>query len=374
MSLNPNSRVLSLDVFRGITIFSMLVVNNPGSWGHIYPIFKHAKWNGFYGADWIFPFFLFIIGFAIPVSTSKYLSNGKLALPLFFKIAKRSLLLFILGVFLNGFPEFNWQSIRIPGVLQRIALVYLFSATLFLFLERKLILSLSVLMLLIHWFLLTQIPVPEIGIASLEMGKNLAGWIDYSLMPKHLWIHTKTWDPEGILGTIPATSSCLFGIYYGKIFLRESRFSIEQYYLGIFLGILLISLSFVWDIVFPINKGLWTGSYVLLTTGLAILVLHLLYDWIDVSKSKIWHKAFEIFGVNALAAFFLSSLFSKIITIPFLSHANGKQIGLKTYLYAQYFTPYFSTYNASFAWAFAYTLLWLAFFFILYKRKIFIKL
>jgi predicted acyltransferase len=229
-------------------------------------------------------------------------------------------------------------------------------------------------MLLIHWFLLTQIPVPELGTASLEMGKNLAGWIDYSLMPNHLWVHSKTWDPEGILGTIPATSSCLFGIYYGKIFLRESRFSIEQYYLGIFLGILLISLSFVWDIVFPINKGLWTGSYVLLTTGLAILVLHLLYDWIDVSKTKLWHKPFEIFGVNALAAFFLSSLFSKILTIPFLTNANGKQIGLKTYLYAEYFASYFSSYNASFVWALVYTILWLAFFSILYKRKIFIKL
>jgi predicted acyltransferase len=109
----------------------MLIVNNPGSWGHIYPIFKHAKWNGFYGADWIFPFFLFIIGFAIPVSTSKYLSDGKSVLSLFLKIAKRSLLLFTLGIFLNGFPEFNWENIRIPGVLQRIALVYFFSATLF---------------------------------------------------------------------------------------------------------------------------------------------------------------------------------------------------------------------------------------------------
>ncbi|MBK6608454.1 MAG: hypothetical protein IPG24_23985 [Leptospiraceae bacterium] len=140
------------------------------------------------------------------------------------------------------------------------------------------------------------------------------------------------------------------------------------------MGILLISLSFVWDIVFPINKGLWTGSYVLLTTGLAILVLHLLYDWIDVSKTKLWHKPFEIFGVNALAAFFLSSLFSKILTIPFLTNANGKQIGLKTYLYAEYFASYFSSYNASFVWALVYTILWLAFFSILYKRKIFIKL
>jgi predicted acyltransferase len=352
----------------------MLIVNNPGSWGHIYPIFKHAKWNGFGGADWIFPFFLFIIGFAISISFAKYQHSEKSRLPLVLKIGRRSILLFLLGIFLNAFPEFNWQTIRIPGVLQRIALVYFFAATLFLFLERKLILCLSIVLLLIHWFLLTQIPVPGIGTESLEMGKNLAGWIDSYLMPNHLWIHTKTWDPEGILGTLPATSSCLFGLYYGKIFIEENRFSTEQFYFGVFLGILLISLSFVWDIVFPINKGLWTGSYVLITTGLAILVLHLLYDWIDVSKTKVWHKAFEIFGINALSAFFLSSLFSKILNIPFLNAGNGKQIGLKTFLYTQYFTSYFSPYNASFAWALSYTLIWLIFFYFLYKRNVFIKL
>lgn len=352
----------------------MLIVNNPGSWGHIYPIFKHAKWHGFGGADWIFPFFLFIIGFAIPISFAKYQHSEKSKLPLLLKIGRRSVLLFLLGIFLNGFPEFTWNTIRIPGVLQRIAIVYFLSSISFLFLGRQLVISLYVFFLLLHWFLLTQIPVPEIGKASLEIGKNLSGWLDFYLMPNHLWIHTKTWDPEGILGTLSAISSCLFGVYYGQIFLVEKKFTTSQFYFGIFFGLLLVSLSFFWDITFPINKNLWTGSFVLLNSGLAIIILHLLYEWIDVSKSNFWHKGFEVFGVNALTAFFLSSLFSKILNIPVIENINGKSVGLKTYLYTQCFTPYFSSHNASLAWALSYTLTWLTFFYILYKRKIFIKL
>lgn len=370
--MNTNSRILSLDVFRGLTIFSMLIVNNPGSWGHIYPIFKHAKWHGFGGADWIFPFFLFIIGFAIPISFAKYLHSGKSRLPLILKIGRRSLLLFLLGIFLNAFPEFNWDTIRIPGVLQRISIIYFFSSISFLFLSRLFIIILLLCLLLFHWFLLTQIPVPEIGRVSLEMGKNLSGWIDFYLMPTHLWIHTKTWDPEGVLGTLSAISSCLFGVYYGQIFLVEKKFTTSQFYFGIFFGLLLVSLSFLWDITFPINKNLWTGSFVLLNSGLAIIILHLLYEWIDVSKSNFWYKGFEVFGVNALTAFFLSSLFSKILNILFIENANGKPIGIKTYLYTQCVIPYFSAYDASFIWALSYTLIWLAFFSVLHKRKIFI--
>lgn len=369
-----SSRIISLDVFRGITIFSMLIVNNPGSWGHIYPPFKHAKWHGFSGADWIFPFFLFIIGFAIPISFEKYLLIGKSKLSLIRKIIIRSLLLFILGIFLNGFPDFKWETIRIPGVLQRISIVYFFSSVLFLFLERKLIITLFVLLLLSHWFLLTQIPVPPFGKPSLEMGKNLAGWIDYFIFPNHLWIHSKTWDPEGILGTVSATASCLFGVYYGKLFLIQKKFSTEQFYFGFFLGILLVSLSFLWDIVFPINKSLWTGSYVLLNSGLAIICLHLLYEQLDLKTKWNLLRIFEIFGVNALGAFFLSSLGSKIFNIPFLMNAQAKEISLKTYLYNQFFVTFFTPYNASMSWAIFYTLIWFGFFYFLYKHQIFIKL
>lgn len=385
-----SNRILSLDVFRGITIFAMLIVNNPGSWGHIYPIFKHAKWHGFMGADWIFPFFIFIIGFAIPISISHQFSKGKSLLVILGRILKRSIVLFLLGIFLNAFPDFNWETIRIPGVLQRIALVYFFSAMVFLFLKERGILFLFGFLLVVHWFSLTQIPVPTIGEPSLEMGKNLAGWIDYSIMPNHLWVHSKTWDPEGILGTLTAISSCLFGVYFGQIFIREKNLSTYRFYFSISLGILLVSLAFLWDIVFPINKSLWTGSFVLLNSGLAIIVLPILYYLLDEEKigvchgdteaqrsesfnqenctsGKIFYKGFEVLGVNALAIFFLSSLFSKILNIPFLLTANGKQIGLKIYLYNQYFTGNFSLYNASFVWALVYTLFWLLVFTLYYN-------
>jgi len=403
--MNVSNRVLSLDVFRGITIFAMLVVNNPGSWGHIYPIFKHAKWHGFMGADWIFPFFIFIIGFAIPISISHQLSKGKSLLVVCGRIVRRSIFLFLLGIFLNGFPDFDWATIRVPGVLQRIAIVYLFSAILFLFIKQKWILFLLGFFLLIHWVILTKIPVPSIGEPSLEMGKNLAGWIDFYVMPNHLWIHSKTWDPEGILGTLTAIASCLLGVYFGKVFMQEKKLSTYQFYFSIFLGILLVSLAFLWDIVFPINKSLWTGSFVLLNSGLAIIVLPILYYLLDEEKIGVCHggmvrlsspqapsqrsesfnqenctsvnilyKGFEILGVNALAVFFLSSLFSKILNIPFLLGANGKQIGLKTYLYTHYFTGNFSAHNASMVWALFYTMIWLIVFSILYKKKVFIKL
>lgn len=367
-------RLLSLDVFRGITIFFMLIVNNPGSWGHIYPAFKHAKWHGFGGADWIFPFFLFIIGFAIPISFEKYLLKGNSKLSLIRKIIIRSLFLFMFGIFLNGFPDFNWDTIRIPGVLQRISLVYFFSAILSLFIERKLTITLFISFLLLHWYLLTQIPVPPFGKPSLEIGKNLAGWIDYSIFPNHLWVHSKTWDPEGILGTISSIATCLFGVYYGKIFLIHKKFTVEQFYFGFFLGILLVSLSFLWDIVFPINKSLWTGSFVLLNSGLAIICLHLLYQQMDVEKKWNSLRIFEIFGVNALGAFFLSSLGSKVLNIPFLVNAQAKEISLKTYLFNQFFITYFSPYNASLCWAILYTFFWFGIFSILYKRKIIFKL
>ena len=395
-----NNRILSLDVFRGITIFAMLIVNNPGSWGHIYPVFKHTKWHGFMGADWIFPFFIFIIGFAIPISISHQLSKGKSLFVVSGRILKRSIFLFLLGIFLNAFPDFNWGNVRIPGVLQRIALVYFFSAILFLFVKQKWILFLSGIFLLIHWVVLTKIPVPSIGEPSLEMGKNLAGWIDFYVMPNHLWIHSKTWDPEGILGTLSAISSCLFGVYYGQIFLLKKKFTDYQFYFGFFGGILLISLGFVWDIIFPINKSLWTGSFVLLNSGLAIIILHILYylldegerrlchrdsetqrlgfffhgTWKNFTWGKVFYKSFEVLGVNALAVFFLSSLFSKILNIPILLNSSGKEVGLKTFLYNQYFTVYFSSYNASFVWALCYTMVWLIVFSALYKKKVFIKL
>ncbi|MBP7281416.1 MAG: DUF5009 domain-containing protein [Leptospiraceae bacterium] len=377
--MKANNRILSLDVFRGITIFAMLIVNNPGSWGHIYPVFKHAKWHGFMGADWIFPFFIFIIGFAIPISISHQRSKGKSLFVVLGRILKRSIFLFLLGIFLNAFPDFNWGNVRIPGVLQRIALVYLFSAVLFLFLKQKWILVLSGFFLFIHWIVLTKIPVPSIGEPSLEMGKNLAGWIDSFVMPNHLWVHSKTWDPEGILGTLSAISSCLFGVYYGQIFLVEKKFTDYQFYFGIFLGLLLVSLGFAWGITFPINKSLWTGSFVLFNSGLAIISFLTLYVLLDTKEREnchtsvsqdlkyltyrgVFYKCFEIMGVNALAIFFLSSLFSKILNIPFLLAANGKQIGLKTYLYNQYFIAYFSLHNASFVWALVYTLFWLSIF------------
>lgn len=373
MSDKKSDRLLSLDVFRGITIAGMILVNNPGDWGNIYPPLKHAEWNGCTPTDYIFPFFLFIVGVAITFSLSKRKEEGTDQKKLIYQIIKRSLILFLLGLIMAGFPYFDLSTIRIPGVLQRIAVVYLISAILFLKTNIRTQGILFVTLLIVYWILMTFIPVPSIGYANLEPTTNLAAYFDNLLLNGHLWKVTKVWDPEGILSTLPAISTTLSGIFLGY-WLKKKEIDDNERTVWIFAaGIILLLLGIFWDPFFPINKSLWTSSYVLYTSGLALLFFAMCYWFIDIKKIKWWIKPFEVYGMNAITVFFLSGLLAKTMGIIKLSNADGTEISLKGFLYQTYFTPYFSPINASLFWALIYVLFWLGIMWILYQKKIFIK-
>jgi predicted acyltransferase len=372
MNVSKSERLISLDVFRGITIAGMVLVNNPGTWSHIYPALRHAEWHGCTPTDLIFPFFLFIVGVAITFALTKRKQEGADQKHIIGKIVKRSIILFGLGLILNGFPYFDLSSIRIPGVLQRIAIVYLVSSIIFLRTNIKTQAIIGALFLLIYWGLMTLVPVPGVGDPNLQPTTNLAAWLDNLLLGGHLWSSTKVWDPEGILSTIPAIATGLSGVLTGH--LLKSDLSKERKTVWLFFaGAVSIVIGYVWDMWFPINKSIWTSSYVMYTSGLALQFLAFSYWLIDVQKIKWWAKPFQVYGMNAITLFFGSSLVAKLLYTIKVTGESGEPIALKAYLFQNLFASWLQPINASLIWALIYVLIWLGLMWILYAKKIFIK-
>lgn len=367
-----NERLISLDVFRGITIAGMILVNNPGSWGSIYPPLKHAEWNGCTPTDLIFPFFLFIVGVAITLSLSKRKDSGDDQKKILLNILRRGAILFFLGLILSGFPYFNLSTIRIPGVLQRIAVVYIVSSFLFLKTSFKVQVYLTFLFLIIYWILMTLIPVPGIGEANLDKTTNLGSWLDNLLLSGHLWSYSKVWDPEGILSTLPAISTALLGILTGHLLKSKNDMTTKTVWLFVF-GALLMLGGYIWDGWFPMNKSLWTSSYVLYSGGLALNFLAICYWFIDVKKITWWIKPFQVYGMNAITVFFLSGIVAKLLYLTKITNASGSEVSLKQHLYSNMFLTWLSPINASLLWAIVYVLMWLGLMWVLYYKKIFIK-
>lgn len=370
--LEKRERLISLDVFRGITIAGMILVNNPGSWGSIYPPLQHASWNGCTPTDLVFPFFLFIVGVAITLSLSKRKSRGDDKKKLMLNILRRSVILFLLGLILAAFPSFDILNIRIPGVLQRIAVVYLVSSFLYLNFNTKILIYITSFCLIIYWLMMTLIPVPGIGYANLEQTTNLAAWLDNLLLSGHMWSATKVWDPEGVLSTLPSIGTALIGILTGAWLQSKNDSTTKTVWLFVS-GTLLMFFGYVWDGWFPLNKSLWTSSYVLYTGGLALIFLALCYWFIDVKNIKWWSKPFQVYGMNAITVFFLSGIVSKILYTIKISNSLGEEISLKGFLYSSFFLSWLSPINASLLWAIFYVLVWLSLMWILYAKKIFIK-
>lgn len=361
-------RLMSLDVFRGITIAGMILVNNPGSWDYVYPALRHAVWHGCTPTDLVFPFFLFIMGVAITISLTKKKETYQNQKKLIIVILKRSLILFLLGIILNAFPDFDLASIRIPGVLQRIGVVYLISSIIFLKMSDKHQYLLAVLILIIYWLILTLVPVPNVGYPNLEPINNLAAWLDNLLLKNHLWKHSKVWDPEGILTTFPAIVTTMIGIFVGK-FLLTNKEKLYITSLLFFYGNILLLLGYIWSVWLPLNKNLWTSSYVLYTGGLAIIFLSSCYLLIEVFGYKKWAKPFQVFGLNAITVYFSSELIGRIL---FTIKLDSKPINV--YLFNNYFLSWLEQYFASLLWAFLYVIIWLFIMWILYKKNIFIKI
>jgi predicted acyltransferase len=364
-----SQRLVSLDAFRGLTIAAMILVNNPGSWGAVYPPLAHAEWHGWTPTDLIFPFFLFIVGVSMSFSFAKRLEASDRS-HLYRQVFRRSAILYGLGLLLSAFPDFDIGNLRYVGVLPRIALAYLATSLIVLNLSRRAQVWVFAGILLVYWGLMKLVPVPGFGAGVLTPEGNLAGWIDSVVLPGRLY--QGTWDPEGLLSTLPAIATALSGVFTGY-WLRSGRDRLEIVRGMMAAGSVAVALGLVWDLWFPINKNLWTSSYVLFTSGAALVCLAVCYWLIDVRGYRKWAQPAVVFGVNAIAVFVLSGLLTRLL-IRIHVPADPDPITLKQWIFETFFASWASPMNASLAYAVTYLLFWWAMIALLYRRKIFIKI
>jgi predicted acyltransferase len=398
----PRERLLSLDVFRGLTIAGMLLVNDPGTWSAIYPPLEHAAWNGWTPTDLIFPFFLFIVGVTTHLSLTSRRARGDDDSAIRRQIIRRGLLIFLIGFLINGSPFFTWGQVdgiadptflqrvvdrlyhwRIMGVLQRIGLAYMVAALLTQnrTLKRQII-TIAVL-LFGYWGVMTLIPVPDSGVMgylTLNDGpRTMAAWwdrffLDWSRfgLGNHTWVNSLTWDPEGILSTFPAIATAMLGNLAGQ-WIGTKRPLVDRLN-GLFgAGALGMMVGLVWNWVFPINKSIWTSSYVVFTAGMACVSLATIMWLVDVNGLKRWTKPFVIYGMNPMVAFAGSALVARFIYSVIYVNYQGKSVPLETAIYQVAFASWLSPVNASLAFAISFVLMFYGILYVLYRRQIFFK-
>jgi|CXWL01.1.fsa_nt_gi predicted acyltransferase len=471
MSDSSQNRLISLDVFRGMTIAGMVLVNNPGTWSHIYDPLEHAPWHGLTPTDWIFPFFLFIVGVAIPIALGKYLGGnptgreGVSRAGIYRKILTRAAMIFALGLTMSAIPFFqfaatdapdslkmliwlamaagllflllrnfkvagiliglgivgviamnlggynvvpyNVATMRIPGVLQRIALCYLIVSLIFLHTNWKQQLGIAVALLLGYWLLMTQIAVPGCDVTTIDdKACNLAAYIDRMILGEHhIWRSAKVFDPEGILSTLPAIATTISGVLAG-LWLRSeppalaggknatenstseveadvdrATASTPPAHAGgsdkvaglFFFGTILLAIGYIWNIYFPMNKSLWTSSYVLVTSGIALLTLAACYWLIDIKGYKRWAKPFVIFGVNALPLFVFSGIMARMLGAYRVTGVDGQSVAVQKWIFDNIYLSIAQPVDASLMYAISFILVWLFLMWLLYRKRIFVR-
>lgn len=367
--MDTSNRLISLDVLRGLTILLMILVNTPGSWSYVYPPLRHAEWNGCTPTDLVFPFFLFIVGVSMWFSFKKY--KTKISKTTLSKIFKRAVIIFLLGFLLNLYPFFDFSSVRVMGVLQRIAFAYAFGAVICLGFERTKILIMLGFILIGYWVLLYF--GSEINPYSLS--ENIVRRFDLFLLGEnHIYKGFGiAFDPEGLLSTIPSIATVMIGYLVGQLIGLEVGILSKIKKLLVY-GALLAVVGFVWGFVFPVNKALWTSSYVLYTGGLATLLLAFLIYIIDYLGYAKWANPFIHFGTNPLFIFVFSGLYVKtisiLIEIPF---QDGEISGYK-YLYNNVFVPIAGNMNGSLLFALSHIGVYWLICYTLYYNRIFIKI
>lgn len=366
-----SNRLLSLDFFRGITIAAMILVNNPGNWSHVYPPLLHAHWHGWTPTDLIFPFFLFIVGVSITLAFAGKKENHVSTRDLHGKIIRRTLILFALGLFLNGFPFFDITTIRIPGVLQRIAVCYFVASILFLHSGARIQALCAIVLMLVYWAAMQWFPVPGVGAGSYEKGANFSAWVDSLFLHGHMWSQSKTWDPEGIFSTLPAISTTLFGVLTGHL-LRQEIPAMKKVYWMFVGGGIAIAIGYTWSLWLPINKSLWTSSYALFMSGMAMVVLGVSYYLIDIKGWRRGVKPFCVYGMNAITVFVLSGIVGRLLYL--IKWPSGAEvITLKEWVVNTLFLPWLSPVNASLGYALCFVFVSYLAMYYLYKKHIFIK-
>lgn len=365
-----SGRLASLDIFRGLTVAFMIIVNNPGSWDYVYAPLRHSKWNGCTPTDLVFPFFLFIVGMSTWYSLKKYGNeiNGSSVL----RILRRTVTIFAVGLFLAIFPLFgrDYSTLRIMGVLQRIALAYGIGAFLCLVVRREHLWILLAILLLLYWGLLAFFG----GSDPYSLTDNFALKVDVAVMGKNHLYHGFgiPFDPEGLLGTIPAVCTVIIGYFTGAITGKGSPAG-KTVILIILLGMAAAGLGYLWNMIFPINKPLWTSSYVLFTAGIAMGVFSIIYLVADVLKFQVLGTFFMIFGTNAIFSYFIAGIWIKMLLFIQV-HSGAQKITLYRWFYEKVCVPVAGDLIGSLLFAFIQMMIIWGVALILYRKKVFIRL
>jgi predicted acyltransferase len=400
--LPVRERLLSLDVFRGLTVAGMLLVNDPGTWGSIYPPLEHAPWNGWTPTDLIFPFFLFIAGITTYLSLSSRRARGDDERAIRAQIVRRGALIFLFGFLVNGFPYFTWAAVpgvadatllqrmgdrllhwRAMGVLQRIGIAYMVAALLTQRTTLRQQVTIIAALLLGYWAVMTVLPVPGEGtIGALLLNdpqRTMAAWTDRLVLDwsrwglgNHLWVSGVTWDPEGILSTVPAICTAMLGNLAGR-WIGQRRPLTERLAGMSAVGSLGMMAGLMWHWVFPINKSLWTSSYVVFTAGMAALSLSTIMWIVDFQKVRGWTKPFLVYGVNPIIAFIGSGVMARLIYSIIKVDSDGRRIPLQAWMYQTFFASWLDPMNASLAFAVAFVLFWYGILYVLYRKNIILK-
>ncbi|HYC52957.1 MAG TPA: heparan-alpha-glucosaminide N-acetyltransferase domain-containing protein [Gemmatimonadaceae bacterium] len=396
-------RLVSLDVFRGLTVAGMLLVNDPGTWSAIYPPLRHAEWHGWTPTDLIFPFFLFIVGITTQLSIGARRARGDDDAAIRRQILRRGALIFLFGLLINGFPFFTWGAVpgnpdpsflervvdrlyhwRIMGVLQRIGLAYIVSALIATRARLQTQVIVTAVLLLGYCILMTVVPVPGTngtpGALLLDRGSTtMAGYWDRVLLDwsrfglgNHLWTGSVTWDPEGFLSTSGAICTALLGNMAGRWIGQPKDLAVRL--TGMFaVGALGMMVGQMWHWSFPINKGLWTGSYVIFTAGMACVSLATIIWLVDMQGWRWWTKPFVIYGMNPMVAFVGSAVMARLIYSILKVNLDGQSVSLQNAIYRTAFASWLSPMNASLAFALAFVTFWFLVLAVLHGKRIYLR-
>ncbi|HYW32158.1 MAG TPA: DUF5009 domain-containing protein [Gemmatimonas sp.] len=392
-------RLLSLDVFRGMTVAGMLLVNNPGTWSAIYPPLEHAPWHGWTPTDLIFPFFLFIVGITTELSLRARRARGDDERAIIRQIVRRGALIFLFGLALSAFPFFTWapvladnpdpsfwdrvvhriEHVRILGVLQRIGLAYFFGALLTVRTTWKQQLGILAILLLGYWALMTLVPVPDTGVPGrFVLDKPpalLSAWLDRTVLgTNHLWVGSTAWDPEGLLSTLPAIGTMMLGTFAGRWIGERDRALTERLAAMFAVGAMLMVVGVMWGWVFPINKSIWTSSYVVFTAGIGSVSLATCMWVIDVLEVRRWTFPFVVYGMNPMLAFLGSGLMARITSsIWTMDAGDGTRISAQGLVFKGVFASWLPPREASFAYALSFVALWFVILWAAWKRGFVLK-
>src|SRR2546423_14422705 len=396
-SKTTRERLLSLDVFRGLTVAGMLLVNDPGTWSAIFPPLEHAEWNGWTPTDLIFPFFLFIVGITTHLSLSARRARGDGDSAIVKQILRRGIIIYLLGFAMAMFPFYPWghidaipnatawdrvvyriEHVRLLGVLPRIAIVYVCAGLLTLRTTLRQQITILVTLLFGYWFAMTLIPVPgqdEIGALLLHTkDRNLAAYLDRLILgTNHTWIGSVTYDPEGPLSTIPAIATSMLGVIAGTWIARKDKPLLERISALFAAGSIGMVLGLMWNWSFPINKNLWSSSYVVFTAGLACLTLATIMWIVDYIDVKWWTKPLVVYGVNPIVAFMGSGGMARLIYTLWHVSYQGKSVAVQDAVSQSVFMTWLPPRVASLAFAISFVLLWYGILLVLYRRKIILK-